>query len=359
MRILEITRSYYPSVGGLEKFVRDRLRIYDAIGIDYKLITTNFTTEKKDYGVEIPEIVYLNQYSPYQFTPGLKRILTEEQYDILSVNQIGRYLSDFAISYAKKLNKKIILTPHLYYHTDKYSFLKLLHQKFMVSHLLDSVDRIICFTEYERKFWAENYKLAENKACVIPHYFSPGVENDSEEESSGQRYILYLGRNDKNKRIDLLIDAFSQMKDVDLSLFITAGYETLTPEQKVKVDEDKRIRLLGYVSEEEKHALLKSAAALILPTDYEAFGIVLLEASHFSKPILCSKLELFSEILCSEGIMYFENNKESIKNTIRDFSLLDNKKLKMMGESNKRNLRKFTFEKIFAEYKSTIHELCK
>lgn len=74
MKILELTRAFYPSVGGLEKFVSDRLKIYRDLGIEYNLITTNFSSNKIDSSItqEIP--VILNQYTPYNITPGLKNI---------------------------------------------------------------------------------------------------------------------------------------------------------------------------------------------------------------------------------------------------------------------------------------------
>ena len=71
---------------------------------------------------------------------------------------------------------------------------------------------------------------------------------------------------------------------------------------------EKRIKLLGYISEEDKNKYLATCEALVFPTDYEAFGIVTLEASLFSKPIICSNLAVLSEILDKDGVIFFENN---------------------------------------------------
>ena len=45
MKLLEIARSYYPSVGGLEKFISDRLKIYKSLGFDYRI----YTEDKSEY----------------------------------------------------------------------------------------------------------------------------------------------------------------------------------------------------------------------------------------------------------------------------------------------------------------------
>ncbi|MCH7826360.1 MAG: hypothetical protein IIC75_00065 [Bacteroidetes bacterium] len=121
MKILELTRSFYPSVGGLEKFVADRFKIYQQLEIDYKILSTDFTTEKRDNNYSGEQATFLKQYTPYNITPNIKHFLDDE-YDILSVNQFGRYFSDYAINYVSKNRKvKIILTPHFYFHTVQYS----------------------------------------------------------------------------------------------------------------------------------------------------------------------------------------------------------------------------------------------
>lgn len=49
MKLLEICRSYYPSIGGVEKFVSDRLKIFKSLGIDYQLLTTDYAEKKLDH----------------------------------------------------------------------------------------------------------------------------------------------------------------------------------------------------------------------------------------------------------------------------------------------------------------------
>ena len=46
MKILEICRSFYPAVGGLEKFVSQRLKIYEKLNLKYSLLTTDYNSGK-------------------------------------------------------------------------------------------------------------------------------------------------------------------------------------------------------------------------------------------------------------------------------------------------------------------------
>ena len=49
-----------------------------------------------------------------------------------------------------------------------------------------------------------------------------------------------------------------------------------------------RVQLLGTVTEEQKWAVLNTADVVVLPSNQktEAFGLVLLEAAHFGKPVV-------------------------------------------------------------------------
>jgi glycosyltransferase involved in cell wall biosynthesis len=94
-------------------------------------------------------------------------------------------------------------------------------------------------------------------------------------------YLLYLGRVDRNKGCDALLENFqeyaSTRKDVTLVLAGPA---------KMQVPEHPQIRPLGYVSDDVRSALLAHARALVVPSWYESLSIVLLEAWNYAVPAL-------------------------------------------------------------------------
>ena len=104
-----------------------------------------------------------------------------------------------------KFNKKVLLTPHLHFHTKKFRFLKNIYNRLLTKRLLDKADKIICFTEYEVNYWKKQYNGDRNKLLRIPHYLEcENILLDSE-KLTDRKFILYLGRASINKRIDLLI----------------------------------------------------------------------------------------------------------------------------------------------------------
>jgi glycosyltransferase involved in cell wall biosynthesis len=94
-------------------------------------------------------------------------------------------------------------------------------------------------------------------------------------------YLLYLGRVDRNKGCDALLENFQEYaatrKDVTLVLAGPA---------KMQVPDHPQIRALGYVSDEVRAALLAHASALVVPSWYESLSIVLLEAWNHAVPAL-------------------------------------------------------------------------
>lgn len=350
MKILEISRSYYPSVGGLEKFISDRLKIYKALGIEYQLLSTDYTENKLDYSKKKENVIFLHRVTPYDITLGLKKYIYGD-YDIISVNQVGRYFSDYAIFQSYKVGKKIILTPHLHYHTKRYSTLKNLHSIFILPKVLLKANKIICFTEYEKKYWITNYSLPSNKIAVIPHYISLQYSKTDYDKNQFGKYFLYLGRNAKNKRVDLLVNTFNSISKTGYNLVLTIEISELDAKLRRIVNEDDRIYLVGYVDEDYKEILLKNCEALILPSDYEAFGVVLLEASKFKKPILASNLPIIKEVLNTESPIYFENTVTALKERLEHFVSLSDKQKAKLGNENFRSLDRFQFNRIKKLYR--------
>lgn len=273
MKLLEITRSFYPNVGGLENFIYERTKIYEALDIKYSIISTNISTSKV-HNSPIPENhIVLNQYTPYNITPGIRKYLNTD-FDILSSNLLGRYYSDFSIRYSKKKGKKTILTPHFSFHTRNHTYLKKIHKQFIAPNILKYVDKIICLTQVEKDFWIENYKINEDKIAVIPHYIELRNVDTSFSISSSHPYLFYLGRYDGNKRIDLLLDAFDQLQNSNLNLYLTVNRNELPSNLLSIVDRNSKIQLLGFITETEKWDYINNCQGIIFPSEYEAFGHV-------------------------------------------------------------------------------------
>jgi glycosyltransferase involved in cell wall biosynthesis len=95
------------------------------------------------------------------------------------------------------------------------------------------------------------------------------------------KYVLYLGRVDRNKGCDTLLEYFQAYADTfdDVTLVLAGP-------AKLQIPAHPRIRALGYVSDEVRLTLLAHAQALVVPSPYESLSIVLLEAWNHGVPAL-------------------------------------------------------------------------
>ncbi len=97
------------------------------------------------------------------------------------------------------------------------------------------------------------------------------------------RYVLYLGRKDAGKNVDLLVRAFSRFRAVrpnsDLRL-VLAGHGAVDLDGAAPAAVD-----VGLVSEEHKQALLLNCLALAQPSRNESFSRVMMEAWSVGKPV--------------------------------------------------------------------------
>lgn len=95
------------------------------------------------------------------------------------------------------------------------------------------------------------------------------------------KYLLYLGRVDKNKGCDALLENFQEYAATrpDVTLVLAGP-------AKMQIPVHRQIRALGYVGDEVREALLAHAHALVVPSWYESLSIVLLEAWNYAVPAL-------------------------------------------------------------------------
>jgi glycosyltransferase involved in cell wall biosynthesis len=96
-----------------------------------------------------------------------------------------------------------------------------------------------------------------------------------------QKYLLYLGRVDRNKGCDALLENFQEYAATRPAVTLV-----LAGPAKMQIPSHPRIRALGYVSNEVREALLAHAQALVVPSWYESLSIVLLEAWNHAVPAL-------------------------------------------------------------------------
>jgi phosphatidylinositol alpha-mannosyltransferase len=120
-------------------------------------------------------------------------------------------------------------------------------------------------------------------------HFSPG------RHERRSRSVLFLGRHEQRKGLDVLLEAMTELPD-DVTLLIV-GTGPDSPRLRDRYCGDPRVVWLGQVSEATKLDLLHRSSVLCAPSRHgESFGVVLLEAMAAGLPVVASDLPGYREV---------------------------------------------------------------
>ena len=108
----------------------------------------------------------------------------------------------------------------------------------------------------------------------------------------------------------------------------------------------KNVTFKGHISEDEKNHLIASSQALVFPSWFEGFGLVILEAFMQKKPVLVSDVRPLSDIVENKktGLVISPNNEKEWAKAI-EYILSDQNNAKKMGTSGREELEvKYTID---------------
>jgi glycosyltransferase involved in cell wall biosynthesis len=155
----------------------------------------------------------------------------------------------------------------------------------------------------------EHFDVDPERVVAVPNGLSPplppgpGTDGAAGRHlAGGPRYVLALGTVEPRKELPVLVRAFDALAadDPELRLVIAGpdgwGAEALTAAVD-RARHRRRIVRLGWVSAEQRVALLRGAAALAYPSRYEGFGLVPLEALAVGTPAVATTAGALPEIL--------------------------------------------------------------
>jgi len=157
-------------------------------------------------------------------------------------------------------------------------------KKRMINHLFRLADGIVFQTEDASSYFDSSIR---KKSSII---FNP-VSNVffNTELNSARKDIITLGRLNKQKNHDLLIEAFSEIKDlIDGNLYIYGEGELREKLEKkiVELKVNNRVFLMGNTSEPEN--ILSRAKLFVLSSDYEGMPNALMEAMAMGVPCIAT-----------------------------------------------------------------------
>lgn len=176
-------------------------------------------------------------------------------------------------------------------------------------------DRVITISQNTKHDLQEWLGLPDERIAVIPLGISPHVRPVDGTSLDVFRmkweldrpYILAVGTLEPRKNLPTLLRAFAKIRDqVDHQLVLVGPEGWLTGELKTTLDElalGDRVRLTGFVSDEELGGWYSGADLFAFPSHYEGFGLPSIEAMRCGAPVLASNTSSFLEVVGDAGVL--------------------------------------------------------
>jgi glycosyltransferase involved in cell wall biosynthesis len=190
--------------------------------------------------------------------------------------------------------------------------------------------RVITISQRTADDLREWLKLPEDRVEVIPLAPSPrilpvtGTSLDvfRMKENIDRPYVLAVGTLEPRKNLPTLLRAFARIRDDIPHQLVLVGPEGwLTGDLRqtlVELNLGDRLRMTGFVSDDELGGWYSAADLFAFPSHYEGFGLPSVEAMRCGAPVLASNSSSFPEVVGDAGVLISPNDGDLWAETMKD-----------------------------------------
>jgi len=217
-------------------------------------------------------------------------------------------------------------------------------------------DKIITISQATRNDLITTYDVAPDKIIVAPcavdanRYKPTGLTSETiKKYNLPAKYLLYLGTMEPRKNLKRLVDAYSELPQrlKDEYPLVLAGGKGWNDEPIMnaikKARESADVIQTGYVDENDIPALYSGARAFLYPSNYEGFGMQILEAMACNTPVLTGKNSSLPEVGGDAAYYVDEKSVKSISKGIEKL-LTDEVLVKDMVKKGRTQIAKFSWK---------------
>ncbi|MBN2015639.1 glycosyltransferase family 4 protein [Candidatus Dojkabacteria bacterium] len=379
LKIIQITTFFYPVHGGVEQMVLQLSKRLKEIGHEVKIFCSDSSkgqeriTPLKETieGIEVERCrTWFSLSYFHKFYPSLLIKLLKSDFDILHVQGIKKVESYIALFVAKLRGKKVIVSTHNPFIVDPKERSRMsnrlikLHDLTFGKLFLKYFDKFICLSKEEYKHLAK-FGVKKDKITVIPNAVPDIIWQKGSPEKIAKRYkidkskwdsiVLSLGRISRRKGLQNLEYA---IKSLSKTLFLLAGPDDgYVPKLKNLFRNYHNVMFLGAIERNETKDVYELADIWVIPSLYEPFGVVLIEAMAKGLPSVSTNIGGPTEIVKKEfGFLVNPKDQKQIKERL-EFLTKRPQIRKKMGKAAILEAKKYAWDKIFKKYLEVYNKL--
>ena len=347
MRVLMLSWEYPPQVvGGLGRHVADLSEALVEMGHEVHVLTGDAADEPARETLRGVNVHRLKMYGPVgrDFVESVTHLNINMLEAALGLVRRGYVFDiihshDWLAAYAGKALKHGLMRPLIAtIHATEFGRNHGLHNDLQrhISNLewwlTYEAWKVICCSQYMRGEIQYIFQLPEDKIRIIPNGVKAedfAVQEDFDRASfrrfyaaDNERIVYFVGRLVHEKGVDVLLEAVPLVLAQDQQVkFVIAGKgpaEYALRERAHQLGVSQKIYFAGFVDDQVRNRLYACADVAVVPSLYEPFGIVALEAMAAGVPVVVSDTGGLSEVVRhgENGLRAYPGNPRSLADNI-------------------------------------------
>ncbi|MFN8494625.1 MAG: glycosyltransferase [Caldilineaceae bacterium] len=349
LRVLMLSWEYPPYlIGGSGKHVAELVPALSQVVLNDEpvlvdVFAPNFANGLKEEQISATQVVYRvempsNLRYPFSSTIAdfasvperVNERLQQHKYDLIHV-QDWRF-APLGIALKQQWHLPLIATLHTLerkrYRQTPPDHIDLIEQ--LERNICNEAEQIIVCSQFMRQELHGHLDIPHDKIKVIANGMKVKRYEiySSEEQASlrqkyaptGQKLLLFIGSAILEKGLLVLLRAMPSilLEHPNTRLLVVGEYGDKMRDFTYELNIEKAIDFLGYVSEHQRDCLYQITDAMIIPSLYEPFGIVALEAMAFGCNVIASHIGGLGEVVkhMENGLTIHPNDPDSIVQAI-------------------------------------------
>jgi alpha-1,3-rhamnosyl/mannosyltransferase len=236
--------------------------------------------------------------------------------------------------------------------------------------------RLFTVSESARRELSERLRIPAAKLAIVPEAPDPVFWPRSQPEidrvleplglAAGERYLLNAGGVSPHKSVETLLDAFASLRSTapGMKLVVAGALDDETylssagslRARVAELDLGGDVVLPGFVPDETLACLYSGAAAVVLPSLAEGFGLPAVEGAACGAPVVLSDIPAHRETLGDEALFFPPRDADELADRLRQ--LLGSDMLRRsLAERGHRRVQRYTWDASAEALRRLVHEV--
>ncbi len=379
MKVLQLTQRFAPAIGGVENHVFNLSSELTKKGVDVEVFTSDSARDIPFERLEDDNLQFLFKVRRFHASkiadlphglgvvaPSMILGSLSHYCDLVHAHSYG-YFTTYVGAFVRRIRKiPLVITTHS--DAGRPHLQKRLFDAITPVLTLRQAQRVIAITRSEAMY-LRSLGVQSQRITIIPNGinladFEGKIKRISKRESAS---ILYVGRvYPEQKGLETLIRSISLISPSKRPYVNIVGEDwggsarILNLANKLNVQD--RVKLLGRLDSDELVQAYNSADLFVMPSLFEPFGIVLLEAMASGLPVVASRVGGIPEVV-EEGktaLLVAPGNPEELQMAIEEL-LADDRLRRAMGHAGRERAALFSWSliipRILRVYEEVIAEI--